>query len=219
LSGVVLFNFFLFSGLRTVTAGRSAVILAFTPAAVTLAAARFHRERVTVRMAIGVLLAFLGAVYTISEGQPRMILRRGIAVGDFFILGCVLSWALYSLLGRVAMRNFSPLASLAYISALGALLLLPIAGWETGLAGLGDLPPAAWAGLLYLGVGAAGLAHLWYYEGIRTVGNSRAAVFMNFEPAAAIILGVVILGEGAPLPVVVGALLVMVGVVLTTRER
>ncbi len=219
LSGVVLFNFFLFSGLRTVTAGRSAVILAFTPAAVTLAASVFMRERVTGRMLLGIVLAFAGAVYTITEGDPLRAIRRGISPGDFFILGCVVSWAVYSLIGRVAMRSFSPLASLAYISALGAVLLVPFALWEGELGELKAIPAAAWGGLLYLGLGAAGLAHLWYYQGIKRVGNSRAAVFMNVEPAAAIVLGLLVLGEGAPLPVVLGAFLVMAGVILTTRQK
>jgi drug/metabolite transporter (DMT)-like permease len=218
LSGVVFFNFFLFSGLRTVTAGRSAVILAFTPAAVTLAAALFMREKVTGRMVLGIVLAFLGAVYTITEGEPLQAFRRGIARGDFFILGCVVSWAVYSLIGRVAMRSFSALASLAYISALGAVLLLPFALWEGRFELLAEIPAVTWGGLLYLGLGAAGLAHLWYYQGIKRVGNSRAAVFMNFEPAAAILLGVIILQEGAPLPVILGAGMVMAGVVLTTRR-
>jgi drug/metabolite transporter (DMT)-like permease len=219
LSGVVFFNFFLFSGLRTVTAGRSAVILAFTPAAVAISASLFLGERVTGRMIIGLALAFAGAVYTITEGNPAAAWRGGIAPGDFFIIGCVICWAIYSLIGRVAMHSFSPLAALAYISALGALLLLPLALRQGELIMLAELPVQVWGAITYLGLGAAGLAHLWYYEGIRTVGNSRAAVFMNFEPAAAILLGLVILGEPVSLPVAAGAVLVMGGVILTTSRR
>jgi drug/metabolite transporter (DMT)-like permease len=117
------------------------------------------------------------------------------------------------------MHSFSPLAALAYISALGALLLLPLALRQGELIMLAELPVQVWGAITYLGLGAAGLAHLWYYEGIRTVGNSRAAVFMNFEPAAAILLGLVILGEPVSLPVAAGAVLVMGGVILTTSRR
>ncbi|MDZ7792913.1 MAG: EamA family transporter [Spirochaetia bacterium] len=46
-TGVMMFNFFLFSGLRTVTAVRSAVFIAFTPAVVALASALFFRRELT----------------------------------------------------------------------------------------------------------------------------------------------------------------------------
>lgn len=215
LSGVVAFNYFMFAGLRTVTAVRSSVIIAFTPAVVALAAGLFFGERLTLLKILGFLSALLGALVTITDGRLLLLFSQSPSVGDLFLLGCVFTWAVYSFSTKFALRHLSPLAVLTYASVLGAVLLLPPALAEGALGSLAGRPPAIWFSLIYLSLGAAGLAYLWYYEGIEAVGASGSVIFLNLEPVSAILLGVLILGEQLTLPVVTGAALVLTGLVLT----
>ena len=53
--------------------------------------------------------------------------------------------------------------------------------------------------------------------GIREVGPSKAAVFINLEPVSAILLGVLVLGEVLTWPVLVGGAMVIAGVYLVNR--
>ncbi len=214
-TGILFFNVFLFSGLRTVTAARSAVIIAFTPAVVALVSALFFGEKIRPLMAIGILLAFVGALTTITEGDLSTVFRRGISRGDLFLLGCVLSWTIYSLIAKSVMKGLDPLTVLTYGSIIGSVLLIPFVLREGVVGELASQPLSTWLGLLYLSVGAAGIAYLWYYEGIRAVGASRAAIFLNLEPVAAIVLGILILGENPSFPVAIGAALVIGGLYLT----
>jgi drug/metabolite transporter (DMT)-like permease len=104
---------------------------------------------------------------------------------------------------------------LTYGSIAGVLILLPITFIEQGWSLIPQLSvPALWS-LLYLSIGAAGLAYLWYYEGIAAVGSSKASVFLNVEPVAAIAFGVLILGEELSLIITIGAILVIGGLILT----
>lgn len=219
LSGMLLFNVFLFYGLQTVTAVRSAVIIAFTPAVVALLSGLFFKEKITLCMSIGILCAFVGVVITVSNGSISLILKGGISTGDLFLLGSVAAWTVFTIITKFAVRNLKPLTVLTYGSLLGAILLIPFTIWEGGLGELSRQAPEAWISLLYLSVGAAGIAYLWYYEGIKAVGVSRAAIFLNLEPVSAIILGICILGEQLSLPVTIGALLVVGGLVLTNYKR
>jgi len=72
--------------------------------------------------------------------------------------------------------------------------------------------------MLFLSIGAAGIAYLWYYEGIAHVGSSKASVFLNMEPVAAIAIGVILLGEELTIAVAIGALLVIGGLFLTNHK-
>lgn len=218
-SGVVVFNFLLFSGLQTVTAVRSAVIIALAPAVVALILFLVFHERLNVAGGIGIAVAFLGAAVTISEGDPAMILEGGIAPGDLLLLGAVLAWAVYTITARYAMKELSPLAVLTYSCAIGALLLTPVAIAEDAVGAVFRQPPVTWVAIIYLSFGAAGLAYLWYYEGIRAVGAGRAAVFLNLEPAAALVLGAVLLQEQLTVPVLAGAALVLAGLYLVNRPE
>ncbi|HKK65031.1 MAG TPA: EamA family transporter [Clostridia bacterium] len=214
-TGVMMFNFFLFSGLRTVTAVRSAVFIAFTPAVVALASALFFREKINLLMGLGIVSAFIGAVITITNGDIQVLLSRAVSTGDLFLLGCVVMWTIYSITAKFVMNEIAPFTLLTYGSLIGSLLMIPFVLWEGAIFSLHTQPPETWFGLLYLSIGAAGIAYLWYYEGIKAVGAPRAAIFLNLEPVAAMVLGIVILNEQITLPVLIGALLVIFGLLLT----
>lgn len=219
LSGVVVFNFLLFSGLRTVTAVRSAVIIALAPALVALLLRVILGERTGLRGSLGIVVAFLGAAVTITEGRPAAAVAGGIAAGDLLLLGAVLAWAVYTIIARYAMRNLSALAVLTYASAIGTLLLTPVVIREGALGMVLQQPPVTWIAMLYLSFGAAGIAYLWYYEGIHQVGPSGAAIFLNLEPAAALVLGALLLREALTPAVLAGAVLVLVGMYLVNTRR
>ena len=218
-TGVVMFNLFLFSGLRTVTAVRSSVILSLSPSVVALVMVTLFRERAGWNTVIGIIVAFVGAVVTITNGDPARVLAGGISIGDLFLLGCVLSWSAYTIIARYAMRNLASLTVLAYSSVIGTLLLTPVAARADVVTEFAAATLATWLSFAYLVFGAAGLAYLMYYEGIREVGPNRAAVFINLEPVTAILLGVGLLGEGLSAPLLIGAALVILGLYLVNRPQ
>ena len=215
LVGVVMFNALLFTGLKTITAVRSSVMLAFTPAVVSIIAFVLFRERITLMVGLGIIAATIGAVLTITNGDIAGIIESGIAIGDLYMLGAVVAWAAYSIIIKSAMSNLSPLALLAYGSVMGVAILIPITFFEHSWSAVPTLSPQAIWSLLYLSIGAAGLAYLWYYEGIAVVGSSKASVFLNVEPVAAIFIGVVVLGETLTVIIAMGAILVIGGLLLT----
>jgi drug/metabolite transporter (DMT)-like permease len=178
----------------------------------------FFRERLNAAAVIGIIAAFTGAFVTVTNGNPAAAFRDGISTGDLFLFGCVLSWAAYTILGRHAMKRLSALSVLSYSSAAGVVLLTPIVFAGGYVTKVGPVTAPLVGAIIYLSFGAVGLAYLWYYQGVREVGATRAAVFLNVEPPAAILLGVVILGERLTWPVVVGAVLVMAGLYLVNRR-
>src|SRR5262249_45166460 len=69
-----------------------------------------------------------------------------------------------------------------------------------------------------LGQGILGaVAHIWWYEAVRVVGPSQAAIFTNLQPIIGIVLAPLLLGERIGVWHVVGTLFVLAGVGLTTR--
>jgi drug/metabolite transporter (DMT)-like permease len=217
-TGVVIYSIMLFSGLARITAVRASVLMALTPAVVALITAALFRERIGPAAVFGIVLAFSGATVTITDGNARALVAHGVSAGDAFLLGGVISWATYTIIARFAMERLAALTVLAYSSVLGVVFLAPIA-IGGAISAVRVVPaPETIIGLLYLAFGAAGLAYLLYYEGIRAIGPTRASVFLNVEPVAAIVLGVLILGEPITIPLAIGAVLVMSGLYLVNRR-
>jgi drug/metabolite transporter (DMT)-like permease len=219
ISGVLLFNYFLFSGLRTVTAIRSAIFIATTPIVIALLSAIFFHEKFSLPIITGIFIAFLGAIITLSNGNLPALFKEQVSIGDLYLVGCIFAWAAYSISVKYAIKEISTLTVLTYSSVIGVILLIPLVIQEGAVTTLGTQPFSTWISILYLSIGAAGFAHLWYYDGIQAIGISRSAIFLNLEPVAAITLGIVILGEKLTYSLSAGAVLVMCGLVLINYKK
>jgi len=219
MTGVFLYNVFFLTGLQTVQAGRASVIVASNPVLISLfAALLFRGERMTPRKILGVALSVCGAVFVITRGHPEEILQGAAGRGEMFIFGCVASWVSYSLIGKVVMRDVQPVSAVTYACLVGASALLPPALIE-GMAGnLGSYSIASWLSIVYLGFFGTCIGFIWYYEGIREIGPSRAGVFINFVPISAVVLSFFLLGETVDASLLIGTALVLSGIYLANRS-
>jgi drug/metabolite transporter (DMT)-like permease len=216
-TGVFLYNALFFSGLKHIEAGRAAMIVACVPSTVALYAALVLRRPTGLVKGLGIGLSLFGVWIILSGGDPLMVFRQGLSLGDVFILGCVVTWAAYTIAGGRVMRQATPLSAVAWSCMMGCgLLLVPAL-----IQGMTEQALRAdwilWGNLVFLGVGATGLAFTWYYDGILALGARRASVFINLVPVFATALGALILDEGAGWPLVAGGAMVLSGVVLANR--
>jgi drug/metabolite transporter (DMT)-like permease len=217
LTGVFAYNALFFKGLSLIEASRASLIVATCPAVIAIASVLFLRERLAPLQAVGIPLSIVGAAVVIAKGDLRGIVAGGVGLGELCILGCVLNWAAYSLLGRVALRRLSPLVSVSYSSLAGAIALLLPAFYE----GLTRTIPAAsvldWTSIAYLAVCGTVIGFVWFYQGVQRIGATRAGLFINFVPISAVILAFFLLREPITWSLAAGAILVLSGVYLTNR--
>ena len=217
MTGVFAYNALFFKGLSLIEASRASLIVATCPAFIAIASALLLREKLGPIQAIGIPLSILGAAVVISKGDLRQIVAGGVGPGELFILGCVLSWATYSLLGKVVMRWLSPLTSVSYSSLAGAIALAGPALYEGLTQSVRQATLLDWTSIAYLAVCGTVIGFVWFYEGVRLIGTTRAGLFINFVPISAVILAFLMLREPVTWSLAVGALLVLSGVCLTNR--
>ena len=214
MTGVFGYNVAFFTGLQTVSAGRAGLIIALNPVGIALLSALFGGERLGLTSILGILISVTGAMLVISHGNLAL-LAGGIGTGELTLLACVLCWALYSVIGRRAMRGLSPLASVTYSALAGALFLGPVAliqGLWNSIPGYGL---KAWASITFLAVFGTVLAFIWYYQSIHEIGAVRSGVFINFVPLFAMLFGQAMLGETLTFTLIQGAVLVIAGTWIT----
>jgi drug/metabolite transporter (DMT)-like permease len=217
MTGSFAYNALFFKGLSLIEAGRAALIVATCPAFIAVASVLLLREKLSRIQMIGIPLSILGAAVVISKGDLHQMVTGGIGPGELFILGCVLSWTVYSLIGKVVMRWLSPLAAVSYSSLAGAIALAVPALCEGLPRTLGRARWLDWISIAYLAVFGTVLGFVWFYEGVRLIGTTRAGLFINFVPISAVILAFFLLREPVTWSLAVGALFVLSGVYLTNR--
>ena len=217
-TGIFAYNALFFAGLRTVPAGRAALIVACIPAAVALFSGLLFKEAFPPRKIAGIALSFGGVGFIVSGGDPATLFAQGLSAGDLCIFGCVAAWAAYTLAGKKAMERIAPYSAVTWSCILGAAMLLPPALALGLVRDVAAAPPAAWGLVAFFGILATGFGFSWYYEGVKAIGPTKAGVFINLVPVVAVFLGWLLLGESLSPTLVLGGALVLGGVWLTNRQ-
>jgi len=213
--GISGFQLGMFYGLQTSTAVNAALIMGFNPGMTVALAALVERRAIGGLQLLGLILGFVGIIVVATGASVQVLLNLQLVVGDLYLALGGLAWACYSVVLRLHVRDLSVMqisASTIMIGMLsmaaGSMALLP--------GGLQLPPPAAWPALLVMGVVGSAMAYIWWNSAVMRVGAGRAAAFSNLVPVMTILMGVA-LGQSITAAQLVGAGLVIAGVVLATR--
>jgi len=218
LTGVAGYNFFFFSGLKFITASRASMIISLNPSVITILSILIFKDKFTKFKFIGITLSLTGALIVISQGDLQVILQGNIGWGELLILGCVVCWSSFTVLGKITMKNLKPIIAVTYACLAGTLILILPTYWEGVLQNITQYNVEVWLSVFVLGFLGTVLAFTWFYEGIDKIGPSRAGIFINFVPVFATLMGVLILHEKLSSSLIIGAIFVVSGVYLTNYQ-
>jgi drug/metabolite transporter (DMT)-like permease len=216
-TGVFVWNACFFPALERVPAGRGALIMALNPVGTALGMALIFHERLTRVRWLGIALALAGAVVVISRGDLPSLLTGALGPGELLLLGTVLGWVCYTLIGRGVLARISPLATTTWAAVFGGAMLAVAALIEQPWAALAALPAHGWLSIGYIAVFGTVLAFLFFSEGVRRIGPSRTAIFINFVPVFGVTFAALFLGEPVLASMIAGGAMVIGGVLLTNR--
>ena len=206
-----------FSAIGMLTLSAAAILLYTSPIWVMLMSALFFRERITRAKLLALVLAFSGCVL-VSGLNGGNVSAAGVAVG---VLSGV-AYGLYSILGSIALRRYSPFTVTAWGFSIAALAVLALAHPAQMVAMTASSGRAGAILLLALatGVVTAVIPYLIYTIGLKRVEPSRAAILATTEPMVATILGMVVYGEGMNPASAAGILCILLAIiVLNTRKQ
>jgi drug/metabolite transporter (DMT)-like permease len=216
--GIFLYGLCFFFGLQHIPAGRGALVVALNPVVIVLLAWAIGKEGMNRRKALGSAIALAGCLTVIGNGDPLALLQGTVGIGEWLIVGCVLSWAAYTFIGWRATGHFSALATTLYASFSGA-FLLGLAALVQGDVDLAGWSWRVWSSMFFLAVFGTAIAYTWFTAAVQQLGAGHASVFINLVPVFAVLQAAVLLDERLGLPVLFGGLLVIAGVWLTTVQK
>ena len=199
-----------FFALKFADAAVVAVLLYAYPAFVTVASWVFLGEKATWRRGAAVLVTFVGCALVVGLfGGVQHVQWQGIVLG----LGAAVGYTMFNLLSHRWLPGRSQLVMMTYTFGIAAVMTAVL----TLLAGQ-SLSPASWQPAAWWLLGAIVLvptfaAVLLYLQGIRGLGPSQAAVVSTVEPLFTIVLAWFVLHQRLAFSQVLGAALVLAGVV------
>jgi drug/metabolite transporter (DMT)-like permease len=195
---------------QRISSSLAALLIASVPIVGAILAWRFGLDtHWSTRRGIGLATGFLGVAVLVGLDVEGSSVLSVAAVGV-----TVLGYSLGPIIVEKRLHGIPSLPVIAVALAINTVIYAPIA-WLTRPTE--TVPASAWASMLVLGVVCTALAFVFLFALIGEVGAPRAQVITYVNPAVALLLGVLVLGEPLTLGIAIGFPLVLVGSWLATR--
>jgi drug/metabolite transporter (DMT)-like permease len=203
------------NGLAMTRAGTAALVVAASPAVIAIVGRAYGVERIDRRAVLGIALSSVGIAIVVL-GSSRGDSGGGEKVlGDLLILASVVAWAFYTTFLGDFTRRIEGVTIAAWTLLGGTLPIIVVAAPALSRTNWGAMVPLTWAAVAYSGIGAIGLAYLFWYRGVRVLGSTRTAMFAQLQPMIALLAAWPLLGERPTIWQITGSGAVMGGLLLT----
>jgi drug/metabolite transporter (DMT)-like permease len=207
------------NGLITSEASTTAWIIATTPVFMALLGWLVLKERLDGVRILGILLAFIGVLAVVSDGNLASIsIGKFGAPGDVLILISAINWAIFSTLSRRGLKSYPASLMMFYVMSLGwvftSFLFIPTGG----LSEIPRLTTNGWISILFLGIFCSGLAYIAWYDALQVLSAAQTGVFLYIEPLVAVVVAAIVLAEPITWGSLLGGMVILIGVWLVNRE-
>jgi drug/metabolite transporter (DMT)-like permease len=213
-----------FWALETVPVSLAALIIYIYPAVVAVLSIRWARRLPGKRPWIALAVALTGVVMAIggipSTEVPPLFGLALIVVSPLIYSVWIVLAARFSGEHRRTGTAVGAGADDASVVAMPVMLLATLAVYWVAALGTGrpvlpaQIPAEAWPGLLGVGVVSSAVAVQTFYAGARRIGAAQASLASTIEPVWTISLAALLLGQSLTPMQLVGAVLVIIGVVI-----
>ncbi|QCI13921.1 DMT family transporter [Pseudomonas putida] len=210
---------FIAEGLKLTSAAHMSVFL-YTAPMFTALGLHFilPSERLRLLQWVGILLAFGGIVMAFAGGMSFAQMDAGMLLGDALGVLAGMAWGATTVVIRCSRLSEAPASlTLFYQLAIGFAGLLLIA-LLSGQIGVVSLTPLAVGSVLFQAVVVSFISYLTWFWLLRKYLASNLAVFSFITPLFGVTFGVLLLDEPLSVNFVLGAVMVLAGVVLVSAE-
>jgi drug/metabolite transporter (DMT)-like permease len=202
-----------YTGMQTVSAGLSGLIVSANPVFTAVLAALLLGERLTWRKVAGLLLGVIGVAFIVWH---RMSVGTDSLHGILFTLAALAS----IVAGTILFKRLAPKGSLwignGVQNLAAGVVLLPFA---LTLSDVGDIVPNArlLGAFLFLTLGGSILAYLLWFHLLKVCGATAASAYHFLMPPLGMLFAWMVLGERVEIRDLLGIVPVALGIYLVTR--
>ncbi|GEM_PF-740533 len=213
-----LFQIFFTYGLRGTTVANNALIITSVPVWVVIFNAIRSQERLSRPALTGVFLALAGVIIVVvSRYAGQLSFGAATLLGDGLSLLASWTWAINLLASRQPLQRAPILPATFWLTVWTAFWLSLLAVPDLLRMDWSTLTPRLLLAMCYSGILSTGLGSIIFNQGIKTLGTARTAVYTYLEPLVAAATAILFLGEPFTAALVIGAVMVILGLILVKK--
>lgn len=212
-SGYTLYQLGFVLGLKRTSPFSSSLLIAMVPLFTMLILA-LAGEKTPRRGWLGLGIAVVGVVVFLADSWGE----AGTLTGDALSLGAGVAFATYGIVNRPLVAAYPPETYTAYTVLAGSVPLLLVSAPAARVEDWGGVSAAGWVAIGYMVVLPVYVAYMLWNWAIARRGVTAATSFSLLVPIVSGTLSALIFGEGFGVAKIVGAALVLGGLVVVRRR-
>ena len=176
-------------------------------------------EKSNVYQILGVIFSLFGVIVIITKADLVILLNLNFNKGDLWMVVAMFSWAMYSALLRKKKLEISQLSLLQIIISAGLVFLFPAYLIELSLGHKTSIHLPFILILTYVVLFPGLASFIFWIKGISIIGSNRAGIFLHLIPIFSTIMAIIILKEKFMFYHLIGALLIVTGIILSSKKK
>ncbi|HLR72837.1 MAG TPA: DMT family transporter, partial [Pseudogracilibacillus sp.] len=213
LVGIALNQYTFFLGLVTASPVTSALILALAPITTSILTFIVFKEKRLWKFWGGGIIALIGVLISVLDGGSISIGR-----GDIAIIITMLTFAIFIVFIQWLAKYINSIQITLLTNAFGLAFLLPFLP-TVDYKQIMEVDIKLWALLIVSGIIVHGVSNMLWNKEMPKVGAANASLLMNLEPFIAMVGSALILGSHILLIEIIGAILIISGVILALYKK
>ena len=219
ITSITIFNSIVYYSLNFTQVISGVLMISTIPVMIIFFSWIFKIENTNIYQIVGVFLSLSGVAVIVTKADLDILINLNFNKGDLWMVIAMFSWAMYSALLRKKNFELSQLSLLEVIISAGLILLLPAYLIEISLGKSLDVNLPFLLTLTYVVLFPGLASFICWIKGIALIGSNRSGIFLHLMPIFSTILAIIIFKEKFMLYHLIGAVLIITGIVLSSRKK
>lgn len=214
--GIVVYHLGLNYGEQYMSASAASLIIATIPIFMVIFATLFLKEKITKKIAIGILLSLSGVMIISLVGTAGNPFEITYLTAAFAVFVAALVGAGYTIAGKKLLKRYSALSLTVYVFLFGCLGLLPFVS-SSLVTQAAAMTLKGWGAVLFLAVLPTVIGYILWYVALEIKTASEISVFLYFIPVLSTIVSYFMFQEPITWLFIFGGALVILGLLIVNK--
>jgi drug/metabolite transporter (DMT)-like permease len=218
ITSISVFNSIVYYSLNFTQVLNGALMISTIPVLIIFISFIFRTEKINFNQILGVIFSMIGVIIIVSRLDLFKLINLDLNKGDLWLLIAMLSWAIYSTMLRTYKIPLKALTFISIIVSIGLIFLLPqfLFEYKNYQIIQFNFPVILITSyvVLFAGLGA----YIFWNKGVSIVGPNKAGIFLHLMPVFSSFMAIFILNEKLMSFHIIGAVVIIVGIYLSSKK-
>ena len=219
ITSITIFNSIVYYSLYYTQVISGVLMISTIPVWIIFISSILNIEKTNLFQITGVILSLAGVLFIITKADIELIQNLDFNKGDLTMVIAMFSLALYSALLKKKKYEISQITLLQVVIICGLVFLIPIYFIEMSMGYFIKLGKPFYLTLAYVVLFPGLCSFFFWIEGISIIGANRSGIFLHLMPIFSTILAILIFDEKFMIYHLIGAILIITGIILSSRKK